>query len=196
MRKIPRGKSPHIRAGVAGLLCCVIHGKIPEKGASVPAQARCQTRAFKRILLVDDELLILQCNTAVLTRSGYHAEIAQDGAAAWEALQAKAYDLLITDNNMPRLSGIELVKKVRSAHLKLPVILASGNLPTGELGRNPLLQPIATLAKPFTGEELLRAVSRALCESITTSEQIEPLPIFSQGTLGHRAPVASTQGFL
>jgi len=91
----------------------------------------------------------------------------------WQALQANVYDLLITYNNMPNISGIELVKKVRSAHLALPIIMASGSIPTGELDRNPWLQPVATLAKPFTGDELLATVKRALGESIITREPLE-----------------------
>ena len=60
------------------------------------------------------------------------------------------------------LSGVELVKKVRSARMTLPVILASGALPTDELNRNPWLQPVATLVKPFTGGQLLETVNELL----------------------------------
>ena len=82
---------------------------------------------------------------------------------------------------MPNVSGVDLVKKVRSAHMTLPVILASGDLPTRELARNPWLQPVATLAKPFTGEELLGTVKKVLREADRAREQTESLPIFSQG---------------
>jgi YesN/AraC family two-component response regulator len=63
-------------------------------------------------------------------------DTAEDGEFGWEALQAKNYDLLITDNNMPKVSGLELVKKLRSARMALPVILASGAMPE-ELNRLP-----------------------------------------------------------
>lgn len=175
--------------------CTVKNAGILRSGASAPPEAPCQTRPVKRILLVDDDPLILEFNTAVLSCFGYQTETAEDGAAAWESLQANVYDLLITDNNMPRVSGIELVKKVRAAHLALPVILTSGSLPTGELGRNAWLQPVATLAKPFTGEELLGTVKEVLRESGSAREQNEPRPIFSQGKLGHRAPVLSKSGY-
>ena len=133
------------------------------------------------MLVVDDDVLIREFIAAVLSRFGYQTKTAQDGAAAWKALRANGYDLLITDNNMPRVSGVELVKKVRSAHMALPVILASGDLPTRELDRNPWLQPVATLAKPFTGEKLLGTVKKVLREADRAREQTEPLPIFSQG---------------
>jgi len=118
--------------------------------------------------LADDDDLIRQLYSRVLRCCGYQTETAEDGAAAWKALQAKSYDLLITDNNMPRISGVELVKKVRSAHMALPVIMASGNLPAGDLERNPWLLNVTTLAKPFTGDELLGTVEKVLRESATT----------------------------
>ena len=136
--------------------------KVPQTGASPGAQARCQATPCNRILVVDDEVEIRQINAEVLRRVGYQTETAADGAAAWEALQANSYDLLITDNRMPKVSGVELVKKMRSAHMTLPVILASGLLPTEELDRNPWLQPLATLVKPFTGGQLLETVNQVL----------------------------------
>ena len=136
---------------------------VPLSGAS-PAQARCQASLSNRILVVDDDVNLRQINAEVLRRGGYQTETAADGAAAWEALQANSYDLLITDNSMPKVSGVELVKKVRSARMTLPVILASGALPTEVLDRNPWLQPVATLVKPFTGGQLLETVNEVLAQ--------------------------------
>jgi len=171
-------------------------GEILRNGELAKAAIQRQTRPAKRILLVDDDALIREICARVLRCFGYETETAKDGATAWKALRVYSYDLLITDNNMPKVSGVELVKKVRSAHMSLPVILASGNLPTGELDRNPWLQPVATLAKPFTGDELLGAVKEVLRESNLASEQTESLPIFTQGQFGDRAPVVSNHGFL
>ncbi|HEY5910657.1 MAG TPA: response regulator [Verrucomicrobiae bacterium] len=121
--------------------------------------------------MVDDEVLVRKIHAEVLSRSGYQTETAEDGAAAWEALQADGYHLLITDNHMPKVSGIELVKKMRSAHITLPVILASGAMPTEELDRYPWLQLAATLLKPFTDDELLETVKRVLRETDSAREQ-------------------------
>ena len=116
------------------------------------AQARCQTAPCNRILVADDDADVRQVNADVLRRFGYRTETAADGAAAWEALEAKNYDLLITDKNLPKVSGVELVKKVRSAHMILPVILASAALPAEEWDRIPWLQPVVTLIKPFSSD--------------------------------------------
>ena len=63
---------------------------------------------------------------------------------------------------MPKMSGVELVKKLRSARMTLPVILASGELPTEELDRNPWLQLATTLVKPFSRGQLLKTVREVL----------------------------------
>lgn len=115
-----------------------------------------------RILVADDESTMRKLMTAVLARSGYQVESAEDGAVAWEALQAKPYDLLITDQNMPKISGIELVRHMRSARMDLPVVLVAGVLPVEELAQNPSLQFAATLSKPFELADLLETVTHVL----------------------------------
>jgi len=119
--------------------------------ASAPTRSWAN-RYTTRILVADDDADVRQVSADVLRRFGYRTETAADGAAAWEALEAKSYDLLITDNNLPKVSGVELVKKVRSAHMILPVILASAALPAEEWDRMPWLQPVVTLIKPFSSD--------------------------------------------
>src|ERR1700691_5489527 len=114
----------------------------------------------RRILLVDDDLYARELNAGVLIRSGYNVDTAQDGADAWKALNDASYDLLITDNRMPRVTGMDLIKKLRSEDMTLPVILASGTVPVEELKRHPWLQLDATLPKPFTIAELLEMVKK------------------------------------
>jgi DNA-binding response OmpR family regulator len=115
-----------------------------------------------RILLVDDDLYARELNAGVLLRSGYDVDTAQDGADAWKALNDASYDLLITDNRMPRVTGLDLIKKLRSEDRTLPVILASGTVPMEELTRHPWLKLDAVLPKPFTVSELLDAVRTVL----------------------------------
>jgi DNA-binding response OmpR family regulator len=117
-----------------------------------------------RILLVDDDTYQLELNTVALVRFGYDVDMAEDGAAAWNALHDDkvSYDLLITDNTMPRVTGLELIKKLRAEEMNLSVILASGTVPTEELKRHPWLRLDATLTKPFTEAELLHTVNNVL----------------------------------
>jgi CheY-like chemotaxis protein len=127
-----------------------------------PATGLRQAKPSNRILVVDDDISIREFSAVMLTTSGYQVDTAEDGAVGWEALHASSYDLLITDNDMPKVSGVELVKKLRFARMTLPVVLASGNIPTEALSWNPSLQLAATLAKPFTMGELLGTVKNIL----------------------------------
>ena len=127
------------------------------------AQTRCETNPPHRVLVVEDDVDIRHLSVRMLLRSGYRVDAAADGIAGWEALDANNYDLLITDNDMPKMSGLELVKKLRSARIALPVVLASGGVGTEDLPRDLRSELAATLRKPFTVDELLETVKKVLC---------------------------------
>jgi PAS domain S-box-containing protein len=116
----------------------------------------------QRILVVDDDANTRQLRLDVLARAGYEVEGVKDGAAGWEALQAKNYDLIITDNSMPKMTGTELIEKLRSARRAVPVIMATECLPTQEFARKPWLKPDATLRRPCSNDDLLAAVKNIL----------------------------------
>lgn len=115
-----------------------------------------------RILVVDDDEHIARLNEEALKRVGYKVDTAGDGGEAWKALERESYDLLITDHKMPNVTGVELIKKVRSARLTIPIILATGVWPTDEMSHYPWTQPISVLLKPYGIPELLGLVSAAL----------------------------------
>ncbi|MEI9864180.1 MAG: response regulator [Limisphaerales bacterium] len=127
-----------------------------QKGAS----RQIQTEFSRRVLVVDDEPLIRQLCTELLNDHGYEVEAAKNGADAWVALQMNGYDLLITDNEMPQLSGIELVKKLRAARMVVPVILVSGMMPVEELKQHPELHIDAALLKPFNIQDFADIVKK------------------------------------
>ena len=125
--------------------------------------------ASARILLVDDEEAIRQICAETQARQGYQVDTAEDGETGWEMLNtanfdADAYDLLITDNNMPKLSGFDLVKRLRSAHIDLPVIMASGMVNVSRADTESL-GVVAVLAKPFFPQDLIKTVKTVLNEA-------------------------------
>ena len=122
--------------------------------------------------MVDDEPDIRRLNTEVVIESGYHVDSVEDGVSAWEALNTNSYDLLITDNHMPTVTGLELIKKLRAEDMKLPVILMSATMPTEELKRHPWLEIQATLLKPYALAELFITVKEVLGVSVRAREQI------------------------
>jgi DNA-binding response OmpR family regulator len=116
----------------------------------------------------------------VLARSGYHVDTAEDGKAGWEALHAvrhapENYDLLITDHNMPGLTGLALIKKLRDASMPLPVIMATGALsPEVLVDRYSWLQSVVILRKPYSAEQLLGTVEAVLRTVNAARDQITP----------------------
>jgi two-component system chemotaxis response regulator CheY len=106
------------------------------------------------ILVVDDDAALRGVFAEALAHSGYVTDDADDGVEGWNKLQSASYSLLITDNNMPKMSGVELIRKVRAAHMDLPVILATSDPPRD----TEALQLAAILRKPFTLKTLRETV--------------------------------------
>ncbi len=84
-------------------------------------------QARKRVLVVDDSLTVRELQRKLLSNRGYDVAVAVDGMDGWNALRADSFDLLITDIDMPRMDGIELVTLVRrDQRLQgLPVMVVS-----------------------------------------------------------------------
>ena len=146
-------------------------------GAPTDPPARGGAGAPFRILVVDADSAIRNLSTEVPIHFGYRVDAATDGAADWETLQRNRYDLLVTDSEMPKVTGVEWVKKLRAARMDMPVILASVAMPNEELSRYPWLQFAATRLKPFTSVELLETVKKILRPTDDDSEQPEPRPL-------------------
>jgi DNA-binding response OmpR family regulator len=145
-------------------------------GDSDSASLSRELDSLPRILVVEDELEIRQLTVQVLIHSGFEVDAAADAAAAWEALTDDIYyDLLITENSLPKLTGIELLKKLRAARMILPAIMTARTLPE-KFAACPWLQPAAMLVKPFAGEHLLGTVKEVLRASDSSCGQIAPPP--------------------
>lgn len=69
--------------------------------------------SHKRILVVDDSLTVREAQRRLLQHHGYEVDSAVDGVDGWNALQTHRYDLVITDVDMPRMNGIELVRRIK-----------------------------------------------------------------------------------
>lgn len=116
-------------------------------------QARCV------VLVVDDDTIILWGTASLLESLGFEVIRANSGSAALEALQDRQeIGALVTDFEMPRMSGIELAEAAQILRPDLPVVIATGHTTLNTGSGNPWI----TLAKPFTREELQLAVARAL----------------------------------
>ncbi len=81
----------------------------------------------KKVLIVDDSLTVREVERRLLENAGYEVTVAVDGIDGWNTVIADHFDLLISDVDMPRMNGIELVRKVKEAPLlkELPVMIVS-----------------------------------------------------------------------
>ncbi len=86
-----------------------------------------ERRKMKRILVVDDSLTVREMERKLLQGRGFQVDIAIDGIDGWNVVRSGDYDLVITDVDMPRMDGIELVTLIKKdIHLhKLPVMIVS-----------------------------------------------------------------------
>ena len=121
-----------------------------------------RSKSLQRIMVVEKKNDLRQLNAEVLVDAGYEVELAEDGAAAWDALQLRRFDLLITGQFLPKVSGVELLKKLHSARLTLPVIMATEILPTWELALHPCLRAVTMLRQPYTMDKLVGLVASVL----------------------------------
>jgi two-component system alkaline phosphatase synthesis response regulator PhoP len=119
----------------------------------------------KRILLCDDEIHILRATEFKLKKAGYEVEISADGEEAWKTIQNCKPDLLITDCQMPRLNGLELIIRIRNdpKYADIPVFMLTAK--GYELSQELLfgqLRVLRVVAKPFSPRELLQDVNAVL----------------------------------
>jgi two-component system, chemotaxis family, sensor histidine kinase and response regulator WspE len=91
------------------------------------ASASPAARPNKRILVVDDSITVREMERKLLQNHGYQVDVAVNGMDGWNAARSDSYDLIVTDIDMPRMNGFELVEQIKSSpNLKqIPVIIVS-----------------------------------------------------------------------
>jgi two-component system sensor histidine kinase and response regulator WspE len=119
-------------------------------------------RKQKRVLVVDDSLTVRELERKLLANGGYGVDIAVDGMDGWNAVRTGDYDLVVTDVDMPRLDGIELLKLIRQDNRfkVLPVMIVSYKDRPEDRSRGMEAGADYYLTKAsFHDETLLRAVT-------------------------------------
>ncbi|HDR8906057.1 TPA: hybrid sensor histidine kinase/response regulator [Burkholderia multivorans] len=81
----------------------------------------------RRVLVVDDSLTVRELERKLLEKRGYDVTVAVDGMDGWNAVRGEAFDLVVTDVDMPRMDGIELVTLIKNDPLlqRVPVMIVS-----------------------------------------------------------------------
>ncbi len=128
--------------------------------------------ASEKILVVDDEEMIRDLCSHILTAEGYQVTIVSNGAAALEELSRHDMDLLITDIKMPGMDGLELFERVKQLNQDIVTIFITGH-GTLDTAIESLMRGVdGFVLKPFTQEEILAAVERAITRSRLQNENI------------------------
>ncbi len=136
----------------------------PAEAASREASPPGERARPAKILLVEDEAMILDLAAGYLRSRGHAIVTASDGTAAIALLEAPgaAFDLAVLDLVLPGASGLDVYRRLRARFPALPVILSSGNLEDAALDPGLRAGLAGILAKPFRPSELAAAVDAAL----------------------------------
>lgn len=117
-----------------------------------------------RILVIDDDPDIREVTQRMLQSAGHIVTLAADGLEGLACMRSAPADLVIADLYMPGKEGVETIQELRQRFHELPIIAISGKLTAAvtmlTVARH--LGALATLQKPFSREELLEAVEKAL----------------------------------
>lgn len=132
-----------------------------------------------RVLLIDDEPALLDLYQDSLAPLGYQLDTADDGEEAAHLLSSKRYDVVVSDIQMPGMTGLDLLKAVRSTNLDVPVILVTGNPSTETAIRAIELGALRYLTKPFSPADLRRVVAYAACVNKMASAKREALKLMT-----------------
>jgi len=111
------------------------------------------------ILVIDDDPMPRKTLNRILTRLGYPVIEASNGKAGLQMLAENEPGLIMLDNDMPGMQGIEVLAKIRQSHPNLPVIMMSGAGDDMFVSKVLKMGAMAFLAKPFDLNELKEAIA-------------------------------------
>ena len=127
--------------------------------------------SLRKILVADDEVGVRNLLFEFLSSEGFKVTLARDGQESLERMKNARFDLLITDMDMPRLNGMELLKKMKRAGRRETVIIMSAR-PVDQMQLGLDLPDVFTrLRKPFRLKYFLEVVVSALGKSATEGGQ-------------------------
>lgn len=135
----------------------------PWRAEPVPDAAREHPAVRRRILVAEDDAMVMSLLVRLLAEQGYEVRVAPNGTEALRLALQEPVDLLVTDVRMPLMDGWELSRRLHERWPELPVLFISGY--DVELSRGTQRQGVgAFLRKPFDPDDLVRQVALLLDE--------------------------------
>ena len=127
-----------------------------------------------RILIIDDEDIVVRSCLRILADTGYAVDVARGGPEAIEKIDQAAYDVLLLDIMMPQVNGLEVLQHVKRRRPESEVIIFTGLAQTETALRAQELGAFAYLPKPFEPDEIRRLIAQALARRNNRREHPEP----------------------
>ena len=147
------------------------------------------------ILVADDDAVLLRAYARVLTTNGYRVETAADGQSALDAFQKRRFDVILSDIDMPGLSGIELLEAVRAHDLDVPVVLVTGTPEVDSTIRAIEHGALRYLVKPVETAALVKVAGDAVRLHRIAKAKRQALTLFGGANLvGDHAGLVSSFG--
>ena len=112
------------------------------------------------ILVVDDSASIRQMVSFTLKQKGYSVTEACDGKEGYDKVMGSRFDLIFTDQNMPRISGLEFITKVRGQGIKTPILMLTTENSQAMKEKGKAAGANGWLVKPFNPDQLVTIVKK------------------------------------
>lgn len=120
----------------------------------------------KSILIVDDSRSLRQMVANILDFSGYRVVEAVDGKDGWEKTQTQMFDMVLTDQNMPKFDGIWLIKALRNteSYCKVPIFIITMEDSDEMKAMGKEAGATGLIVKPFDPQRLIELIKKTIGE--------------------------------
>jgi chemosensory pili system protein ChpA (sensor histidine kinase/response regulator) len=137
-------------------------GDAPARPAAQAAAPSPERKGPIRVLVVDDSISVRKVAEKMLTALGAQVSVAVDGLDALQQLREATFDLILTDLEMPRMHGYDLIRELRflPQHADLPIIVVSSRSQEKHREHARALGAIDYITKPFSAQALDEALRR------------------------------------
>ena len=137
--------------------------------------------ATARVLVIDDERIVLDSVKRILTDEDYEVDISIDSPGGLKLALNRNYDLVLTDIRMPHIGGMRILRDIKRAKPAVPVVIITGYASVNSAVQAMKLGASDYLEKPFTPDELIRRVTRAIEDA--RSAEPEPQEVVHKDTV-------------